>query len=55
MFGQLGEQVLILEDIGVWVEGGEGVEEEGGELCGHAGSGSLLSVFVVAMRPSSFL
>ena len=29
MFGQLSEQVLILEDVGVWVKGGEGVEEEG--------------------------
>ena len=43
MFGQLSEQVLILEDVGVWVEGGEGVEEEGGELSGHPGSCSLLS------------
>ena len=53
LLGQLGEEVLVLQDVRVGVERGEGVEEEGGELRGHTRSGSLLSAFAVAMRPSS--
>ena len=53
LLGQLSEEILVLQDVRVRVERGEGVEEERGELCGHAGSGSLLSAFAFAMRPSS--
>ena len=53
LLGQLSEEILVLQDVRVRVERGEGVEEEGGELSGHAGSGSLLSAFAFAMRPSS--
>ena len=53
LLGQLGEEVLVLQDVRVGVERGEGVEEEGGELRGHTRSGSLLSAFAFAMRPSS--
>ena len=53
LLGQLSEEILVLQDVRVGVERGEGVEQEGGELCGHAGSGSLLSAFAFAMRPSS--
>ena len=42
LLGQLGEQVLVLQDVRVGVEGGEGVEEEGGELGGDPGPGRLL-------------
>ena len=54
LLGQLGEEVLVLQDVWVGVERGEGVEEERGKLCGHAGSGRLLSAFAFAMRLSSF-
>ena len=53
LLGQLGEEVLVLQDVRVGVERGEGVEEEGGKLRGHTGSGGLFSAFAVAMRPSS--
>ena len=43
MFGQLGEQVLVLKYVRVWMKGGEGVEEEGGELGRDTGSCSFLS------------
>ena len=55
LLGQLSEEILVLQDVRVGVERGEGVEQEGGELCGHAGSGSLLSAFVVAMKPPSLV
>ena len=42
LLGQLGEQVLVLQDVRVGVEGGEGVEEEGGELGGDSSPGCLL-------------
>ena len=45
LLGQLRQEVLVLQDVGVGVEGREGVEEEGGELGGEAGTeGSLLHV-----------
>ena len=53
LLGQLSEEILVLQDVRVGVERGEGVEEEGGELSGYAGSGSLLSAFAFAIRPSS--
>ena len=43
MFGQLCEQVLVLKYVRVWMKGGEGVEEEGGELGRDTGSCSFLS------------
>ena len=43
MFGQLGEQVLVLKYVRVWMKGGEGVEEEGGELGRDTGPCSFLS------------
>ena len=53
LLGQLSEEILVLQDVRVRVERGEGVEEEGGELGRHPGSCSLLSAFAVAIRPSS--
>ena len=45
LLGQLRQEVLVLQDVGVGVEGGEGVQEEGGELGGEARTGcSLLHV-----------
>ena len=39
LLGELRQQVLVLQDVGVGVEGGEGVQEEGGELGGEASTG----------------
>jgi hypothetical protein len=39
LFGELCEQILVLQDLRVGVEGGEGEEEEGGQLRGNACSG----------------
>ena len=42
LLGQFGQQRLVVENVRVWVEGREGVEEEGGELGGEAGPGRPL-------------
>ena len=55
LLGQLREEILVLQDVRVRVERGEGVQQEGGELRGYAGSGSLLSVFAFAMKPPSLV
>ena len=39
---ELSQQLLVLQDVGVGVEGGEGEGEEGGELGGDAGPGHPL-------------
>ena len=45
LLGQLGEEVLVLQDVRVGVEGGQGVEKEGGELGGQTSTeGSLLDI-----------